>query len=667
MSALRRMMRRAAGLVAAAGLLSGVAAAAQPSGWSDCDFGDLRVDAGFPAARASACYRQSPEYLSVLVLPEAPGVNPSPWYAFRVTADAPRRIELTLVYGEGRHRYAPKLSQDGRHWEPLPETRVRSIYPGLATLSLDVGPKPLWVAAQELWPAARHEAWLRGLAARPDVTVESLGDSLEGRPIRLLRSDAGEPRARTLVVTGRQHPPEVPGAHGLEAFVETLLEDGELARRFRRDIRIVAVPLLNPDGAEAGHWRLNAGGTDLNRDWGPFAQPETRLMRDLLASIDAEPEGRLAAFVDFHSTQRDVFYTQRDEDPVEPPAFYARWLARLEARMPDSAPARRSGHQEGRPTAKTWVYENYGVPAFSFEIGDATPPEAARRLAGEAARALMETLLEPPAAADVVLPAGDGSFVFDGWAGPPLRVWYHRPEAVGVDTPVLFVLHGVKRDADRYRDQWSALARRLGFVLIVPEFDAARFPGADAYNLGNLMDDAGRVVPPEQRTFTVLEPLFDRVRALTGTRVEGYDLYGHSAGAQFVHRYLLFTRHTRVARAVVANAGWYTMPVDSVDFPYGLAGTDIAASALREALERPVAVLLGTGDTDTQHSSLRRTPEAMAQGPHRLARGEAFFAAGRRAARRAGLAFGWQLVLVDGAVHDNAMMAARAADWLYGR
>lgn len=662
----RRGVLQAAAAAVAVGLLVAAAApAGEPAGWTSCDFGDLRIEAGFPAARADGCSRVSPGEVAVLVMPEATPINPSPWYAFRVSSDRKRHLKTTLVYGTSKHRYWPKVSEDGVTWRRLAEDAVSVADDGrTATLRLDVGPQPLWVAGQEIWPSAQHQAWLDGWRGRPGIAVSQLGWSLQRRPIGMLQTDVGELRPHTVVLVGRQHPPEVPGALAFQAFVETVLDDSELSRRFRASHRVVAIPELNPDGVQMGYWRQNAGGVDINRDWGPFRQPETRLMRGLLAAIDADPQTRLSVFLDFHATKRDVFYTQKDEEPVTPPLFEKRWLARLQERMPDYAVNRKAGHQAGYSTAKTWVFETYRVPSVTFEIGDETPRDLIARLGAEAARAMMETLLEDAAPAAPAMGAGDGTFTFNGWTGPPLRVWYHRPEKVAADTPVLVVMHGVKRDADRYRDQWSALAGEHGFILVVPEFDEEHFPGARSYNLGNVLDESGQPEPSQLWSFSALEPLFDAVRQMTGTQVATYDLYGHSAGAQFVHRYLMYLPGARVGRAIAANAGWYTMPVRDVAFPYGLAGSGVDEAALRRALQRPLTVLLGTADNDPQHENLRRTPEAQAQGPHRLARGESFLAAGRRAAADRGIEFGWTLRRVDGVVHDNAGMAGAAAELL---
>jgi poly(3-hydroxybutyrate) depolymerase len=161
-------------------------------------------------------------------------------------------------------------------------------------------------------------------------------------------------------------------------------------------------------------------------------------------------------------------------------------------------------------------------------------------------------------------------FVFTVWAGPELPVWYQLPDQVTPDTPVVFVMHGVNRDADRYRDEWADLARMHEFIVIVPEFGKADFPGSLGYNTGYFTNSDGTPRPRAQWAFAAIEPLFDEVRQRFGTRAAGYTLYGHSAGAQFVHRYVLFMPDARIDQAIAANAGWYTMPDPAIAFPYGL-------------------------------------------------------------------------------------------------
>lgn len=260
--------------------------------------------------------------------------------------------------------------------------------------------------------------------------------------------------------------------------------------------------------------------------------------------------------------------------------------------------------------------------------------------------------------------AGAGRFVFTGWDGPDLPVFYQLPDQVDADTPVVFVMHGVNRDADRYRDEWADLARRYGFIVVVPQFSRADFPGSRGYNTGYLSQRDGTPRPRELWSFVAIEPLFDDVRARFGTRAARYAIYGHSAGAQFVHRFVLFIPEARIDQAMVANAGWYTMPDMATGFPYGLGGGPVDESALRDALGKRVTVLLGTSDTDRNDPDLRKTPEADAQGPHRFARGQEFFARGKQAAAASSTPFAWRLLAVSGVGHSNGKMAKAAAPLL---
>jgi hypothetical protein len=243
-------------------------------------------------------------------------------------------------------------------------------------------------------------------------------------------------------------------------------------------------------------------------------------------------------------------------------------------------------------------------------------------------------------------------------------VYLSRPTGLAPDRPLVFVMHGMDRNADEYRDQWHDLAEDYDFLLVVPEFSDRKFPDAEAYNLGSIFDGQGGRRPEADWSFSAIEPIFDEVRKRFGMEADGYALYGHSAGAQFVHRFLFHVPEARTTRAVAANAGWYTMPDFSIEYPYGLKDSAVSREMLEKAMQRPLTILLGEEDTGPEHPSLRRTPEAMAQGPHRLARGRAFFGSGQAAARDLGVPFAWQLLTVPGAEHENRLMAPAAIPYL---
>src|SRR4051812_26871043 len=155
--------------------------------------------------------------------------------------------------------------------------------------------------------------------------------------------------------------------------------------------------------------------------------------------------------------------------------------------------------------------------------------------------------------------------------GEAPAVWCHlvAPELVAPDARLTVVMHGVLRNGLDYARRWAPFAARGDRVVLAPEFDALRWPGARGYNLGNVMNGTA-LNPPEQWAFTVLEELCDVMRERFALRDRDLDMFGHSAGAQFVHRFLLFRPEAPVRRAVAAGAGWYTAPSRSVPWPYGL-------------------------------------------------------------------------------------------------
>ena len=213
------------------------------------------------------------------------------------------------------------------------------------------------------------------------------------------------------------------------------------------------------------------------------------------------------------------------------------------------------------------------------------------------------------------LATGSSQIVFSGWSGPKLPVFVHKPQTAGANSRILFVMHGVNRDADRYRDEWAGLAVKHRFIVIVPEFSRSDFPGAASYNTGFFAEEDGTLRPRTRWSFAAIEPLFDETRRRFGTAAERYSLYGHSAGAQFVHRFVMFMPEARIEQAIAANAGWYTMPDPALAFPYGVEGAPVAPDTLKAVLAKPLTVLLGTADTDRADPNLRKTPEADAQVP----------------------------------------------------
>jgi hypothetical protein len=97
------------------------------------------------------------------------------------------------------------------------------------------------------------------------------------------------------------------------------------------------VPDLNPDGRAAGT-RANAAGADLNRDFGRFSQPETRIARALIRQIHPwlsvwyhQPQGVVRAYGGSVGVGRAYarLARARYRTIVWPPGTAARWQNRV--------------------------------------------------------------------------------------------------------------------------------------------------------------------------------------------------------------------------------------------------------------------------------------------------------------------------------------------------
>lgn len=257
---------------------------------------------------------------------------------------------------------------------------------------------------------------------------------------------------------------------------------------------------------------------------------------------------------------------------------------------------------------------------------------------------------------------GAQQYEFSAWSGPELEVRLFVPEQLDATTPIVIVMHGWSREAERYFDDWKSLAREKNFVVAVPHFPVHDFEGSSEYNLGHVFTaDRGELRPRDTWTFAAIEALFDDVVARVGGTQTEYTLYGHSAGAQFVHRYLYYMPDARVRRYIAANAGWYTLPDFVRDYPYGLKNSTIDEATLRAAFQKDLVLMLGKEDIDASDPDLRNTPEAVDQGINRLARGLTMYDVAKATAARLGADFNWRVVLVDDATHSNAKMAPVAA------
>lgn len=281
--------------------------------------------------------------------------------------------------------------------------------------------------------------------------------------------------------------------------------------------------------------------------------------------------------------------------------------------------------------------------------------------------ALSFLLLFVPAYAQ--LTDGKGVFEFSGYKplqNKPVRVFYYQPKGDVKNMPILFVMHGVLRNADTYRDNWLELAEQYKILVIVPEFSQEYFPGSASYNFGNVQAKDGSLNDESIWSFSLIDPIFDNVVKQTGSNQKKYDLFGHSAGSQFSHRFILFSKKNKSNRVITANAGSYTALDFDVKYPYGIKDMGFDDERLKHLFQKEVVVQLGEKDINPNDKNLPKTKEAMKQGNFRLERGKYFYEMAKAQAERLKVPFNWKLRTVPNSAHQNEKMAVDAAKYLYG-
>ncbi|HEX7613919.1 MAG TPA: M14 family zinc carboxypeptidase [Thermoanaerobaculia bacterium] len=211
---------------------------------------------------------------------------------------------------------------------------------------------------------AQMETFLRSVDGRSPVTVSVEGRTAQGRAVYLVHLSTAAPGAtpaRKVLFYAQQHGDELSGKDALLFLIR------DIARRpslLPPDVDLWILPMVNPDGAEAGT-RHNAAGADLNRDHMALEQPETQALHRIVRRV------RPHLAVDSHEFSRDP----------------KSWLAKGWRKWPDITMDGLNNPLFDRgvvAAARRWVDESAGVeaqaghPFLRYWVGEA-PPDGEQR------------------------------------------------------------------------------------------------------------------------------------------------------------------------------------------------------------------------------------------------------------------------------------------------
>ncbi len=262
---------------------------------------------------------------------------------------------------------------------------------------------------------------------------------------------------------------------------------------------------------------------------------------------------------------------------------------------------------------------------------------------------------------------GKGIVTYTGYEplkDKPIRLHFYISDSDMTDLPVVFIFPGTGRNANDYLNGWLQSQKSAKAIVVALEFPTDYY-STDEYIAGNMFN-GNQPVDESHWSFSVIEPLWEYIKSETENKTTKYHIFGHSAGAQFVHRFVTFKQNTHLGTAIAANAGWYTVPDVAISYPYGLKDSGFAdTQTLSHLFGSHLIVALGDQDTDPNDSSLRHTEEADTQGLTRYARGNHYYDRSQQIGSDGGYTFNWEQVIVKGVAHDFAGMMAETGALLF--
>lgn len=223
-------------------------------------------------------------------------------------------LEPTIVIRDVGKQLKKEHMDNIRAYKHLPRGSIVGVYPTLEEI----------------------DAWMNSLK-HPNVTVESLGRSVEGRDIKMVRV-ASRPGLPIIYLEGGTHAREWIATASMIWQINELLTSVDAATaQLRTAFEWQLVPTANPDGYKYSHtherlWRKNrrmqsgsCTGVDLNRNWGTnwgtegvswntcsdiypgsraFSEPETQALAAHFSqykSNSGKYDSRMKVYISFHA------------------------------------------------------------------------------------------------------------------------------------------------------------------------------------------------------------------------------------------------------------------------------------------------------------------------------------------------------------------------------
>jgi hypothetical protein len=358
----------------------------------------LRVSSDFEGGSVGRWEAERPDFLRCAVAGQADkdGRNrQASWYYFRVDGADLGRLEIRMEDLVGEYDYKPGsvclrgdtpplISYDQRTWTHLKEVRFDD---AAKTMTLTVEPRAsrFWIAHIEPYTVSRLDVLLDRVRAHPDVKLEAIGRTVEGRELRLVTVSARNlPEATKPVIwlMARQHAWESGTSFVAEGALLYLLSEEGADLRERAVWKIL--PMMDPDGVARGGVRFNRNGYDVNRNWDtcdPEDPVSARRMPEIAAAKRRLRTERVDFFLTLHNQETGGWLSGSAAQPAAATRFFGLLQKGTSCWLPDDGPRPPAAAPPapGRFTVYQWLTHERKAPAFLLEQG-VGPDAKLRRL-----------------------------------------------------------------------------------------------------------------------------------------------------------------------------------------------------------------------------------------------------------------------------------------------
>lgn len=263
----------------------------------------IKISHNFDAGAIDVVQAERPEQIELNIRKDS-HADFTQWFYFRLQGARDQACTMRFLnagkatYPGGWENYRVAASYDNQNW-----FRVDTSYDGqVMTVNHTPNSNSVYYAYFEPYGWERHLALLGKACAHPQVAIEDLGSTIDGRDMNLLVvGDTTNAKAKKVWIIARQHPGESMAEWFVEGLLDALLSRANpFARKLLQHAVFYIVPNMNPDGSVRGNLRTNAAGANLNREWmAPTMErsPEVFVVRQKLHEIGCD------MFFDIHGDE----------------------------------------------------------------------------------------------------------------------------------------------------------------------------------------------------------------------------------------------------------------------------------------------------------------------------------------------------------------------------